>query len=130
MPQHHHMMPLLLAMALSLSAAAAAAQGAAPDRHPVARHSPVVWANGVYPTAVPTRGVPDGPIGGNGDLGVTLGGVVVPGSAIGSPGAGAQGLIPANNQNASLGALGMYVPPPPLLNRSRHFVVHVSRVSN
>eukprot|EP01043_Picozoa_sp_COSAG02_P101969 COSAG02_NODE_37990_length_435_cov_0.583333_1_plen_65_part_01 len=39
----------------------AAAHGA-PDTHPVTRHSPVRWANGVFPTAVPTRGVPDGPI--------------------------------------------------------------------
>jgi hypothetical protein len=87
--------------------AAAAEMVAAP--HPVSRHSPVVWASGRFPTAVPTRGVPDGPLAGNGDLGLTLGGVVVPGSAIGSPGAGAQGLIPKNNQNASLGALGLYL---------------------
>ena len=92
-------------MALTVATLSA---GASPAVHPVSRHSPVIWDNGIFPTAVPTRGVPDGPLAANGDLGVTLGGVVVPGSAIGSPGAGAQGLIPADNQNASFGSLGMY----------------------
>ena len=96
-------MPVLaLLLALGCTWLRPGAVAAAP--HPVTRHSPVWWANGAFPTAVPTRGVPDGPIGGNGDLGLTLGGVVVPGSAIGSPGAGA-----SDNQNASLGALGMFL---------------------
>ena len=89
----------LTALALCPALALAAAQ----PPHPVSRHSPVLWANGAFPTAVPTRGVPDGPIGANGDVGVTLGGVVVPGSAIGDPAAKGR----AGKQNASIGALGM-----------------------
>ena len=96
---------LLLLIAPTLSSASPAPPPAVP--HPVARHSPVLWDTGAYPTAVPTRGVPDGPLAGNGDLGVVLGGGVVPGSAIGSPGAGAQGLIPAPGHHN--GSLAMYL---------------------
>jgi hypothetical protein len=72
--------------------------------HPVSRHSPVVWDSGTYPAQVPTRGVPDGPLAANGDLGLTVGGVCEAGTAIGRPSAVKPG------PNASLvGALGLYL---------------------
>ena len=53
------------------------AEAPAARAHPVSQHSPVRWARGDYPVAVPTRGVPDGPLAANGDFGVTVGGIVV-----------------------------------------------------
>jgi hypothetical protein len=71
--------------------------------HPVSRHSPVLWDNGDYPVAVPTRGVPDGPLAANGDLGLVIGGMVALGAQIGRPGA-----KPLNSSAMDGGGLGLF----------------------
>ena len=36
------------------------------------------WTGGLYPNCVPCRGVPDGPLTGNGDLGLVIGVLALP----------------------------------------------------